>query len=56
MLIVPKSSRCEFVSKAWRLFNSQRSGRFVVAQQCAHPTLAAAPRPHLHLVPVQVWW
>jgi hypothetical protein len=28
-----KSSRCQFVSKALRLFNSQRSGRFVVAQQ-----------------------
>jgi len=34
-----KSSRCEFVSKALRLFNSQRSGRFVVAQQSVHLTL-----------------
>jgi hypothetical protein len=29
-----KSSRCEFVSKALRLFNNQRSGRFVVAHRC----------------------
>ena len=31
-----KSSRCEFVSKALRLFNSQRSGKFVVAQHGVH--------------------
>ena len=36
-----KSLRCEFVSKALRLFNSQRSGKFVVAQQ----SVQRAPDP-----------
>jgi len=36
-----KSSWCEFVSKALRLFNSQRSSRFVVAQHSVHPVTAS---------------
>jgi hypothetical protein len=36
-LFFAKSSECEFVSKALRLFNSQCSGRFVVAQHGVRP-------------------